>query len=269
MTGPSIESILETPIVQVIGVAYTFRPSLMVRRHLTRNLAAYHSAQNDTFSYFYKGDSSSIVSDGEDLTLRKDPITGALVQHWPEPELAVLLGNNHEFIAYTLANDLTAIGVETRGRTKLQDNTFFGKVWAGSGSLGPRFVAASMIRNPEQLVIGLSIKRGGKTILNQQYNTARRSLSFNSIPSAIVVCYRKFEDRVPQSKQICLSPSGELPAGTVIMLGTGLIVRREYYCRPGDVLTVYSPDIGELTNLVTSEGSEAPQYRAHHVRETE
>lgn len=253
MSRTDLENVLETPVVQVIGVAYTYRPSLMVRRHLTRNVAAYHSAKNHNFSYFYKGNRSSILSDGDSLTLRSDPITGELVQHWPEPELAVLLGDNHEFIAYTLANDLTAIGIESRGRTESQDNTYFGKVWTGSGSLGPRFVPASSIRNPEQLTIGLSIKRGGKTIFDQQYCTARRSFSFNSIPSAIVFCYRQFQDHIPPSKQICLSPSGELPAGTVIMLGTGLIVRREYYCRPGDVLTVYSSDIGELRNTVTAE----------------
>ena len=253
MTSTNIESDLETAVVQVIGVAYTFRPSLMMRRHLTKNLAAYHSAQNAKFSYFYKGDRASILSDGEDLALRTDPVTGAVAQHWPEPELAVLLGEHHEFVAYTLANDLTAIGIEARGRTELHDNTYFGKVWAGSGSLGPHFVPASRIKNPEQLVIGLSIKRDGKTIFDQEYCTARRSLSFASIPSEILRRYREFDGRLPLSKRINVSASGELPAGTVIMLGTGLIVRSEYYCEPGDVLTVYCPEIGELTNRVTTE----------------
>lgn len=237
-------------IVQVIGVAYTYRPSLMVRRHLTKDVDAYHSAKHAKFSYFYKGDALSLSGHGGQLQLRTDPATGGLAQHWPEPELAMLIGHNHEVVAYALANDLTAIGIEARGRTEQQDSTYLGKVWAGSGSLGPRFVPASEIKDPEQLTIGMAIVRDGRTIYNQQYSTARRSQPFTTIPDAVVSCYHQFKDGLPLSKRISLSPSGQLPAGTVIMLGTGLIVRPEYYCQPGDVLTVYCPDIGELTNTV-------------------
>jgi 2-keto-4-pentenoate hydratase/2-oxohepta-3-ene-1,7-dioic acid hydratase in catechol pathway len=162
----------------------------------------------------------------------------------------VLLGHNHEIIAYTLANDLTAIGIEKRGRTEQQDSTYLGKVWKGSGSLGPRFLPGTEIKDPENLTIGLRVMREGRNIYDQQYSTSRRENVFTSIPTAIVDYYRQFTDRVPLSKQIRLSSSGHLPAGTVIMMGTGLIVRKEYYCQPGDILTVYCRDIGELTNAV-------------------
>jgi 2-dehydro-3-deoxy-D-arabinonate dehydratase len=238
-------------VTQVIGVAYTYRPSLMMRRHLTRDLAAHHSAKQKQFSYFFKGDKFSVKGSDEPLVLRTDPSTGNLAQHWPEPELAVLLGSDHEIMAYTLANDLTAIAIEIRGRTKLEDNTYVGKVWPGSGSLGPRFVPASMIEHPDRLTIGLSITRQGRVIFDQSYNTARRNCSFASIPAAIVDYYRQFKDSIPLSKQITVCSSGFLPTGTVIMLGTGLIVQKQYYCEPGDTLTVYCPDIGQLTNTVT------------------
>jgi len=250
MISQDISNNYGVAIVQVIGVAYTYSPSLMVRRHLTKNVVAHHSAKNASFSYFYKGDRFSILGHGEQLRLRTDPTTGDLAQHWPEPELAMLIGYDDEIIAYTLANDLTAIGIEARGRTEQEDSTYLGKVWAGSGSLGPRFVIASEIGDTDQLMIGLTVVRQGRTIYNQQYSTARRRQPFSAIPTAILNYYRQFKGRLPPSKQICLNSSGRLPAGTVIMLGTGLIVRQEYYCQPGDLLTIYCPNIGELTNVV-------------------
>jgi 2-keto-4-pentenoate hydratase/2-oxohepta-3-ene-1,7-dioic acid hydratase in catechol pathway len=250
MISEEVANTFGMAIVQVLGVAYTYRPSLMVRRHLTKNLVAHHSSRNGNFSYFYKGDKSSVFGTEEPLTLRTDPATGNLAQHWPEPELAVLLGHDHEIIAYTLANDLTAIGIETRGRSEQQDSTYLGKVWKGSGSLGPQFLPTAAIEDPEELTIGLRVMREGKTIYDRQYSTSRREKVFTSIPSAIVDYYRQFDDPVPLSKQICLCPSGRLPAGTVVMLGSGLIVRQEYYCQPGDILTVYCSEIGELTNAV-------------------
>src|SRR5690242_17658638 len=99
---------------QVIGVAYTYRPSLAVRHHLTQDITAHHSSKYTDFSYFYKGDNRSIVGHQQELYLRTDPVSGELAQHWPEPELAALLGERHEIQAYTLANDLTAITVEAR-----------------------------------------------------------------------------------------------------------------------------------------------------------
>ena len=48
------------PIVQVIGVAYTFKPSLAVRHHLTKSSSGDHSSKDRDFSYFYKGDQKSI-----------------------------------------------------------------------------------------------------------------------------------------------------------------------------------------------------------------
>jgi 2-dehydro-3-deoxy-D-arabinonate dehydratase len=252
MMGRDLITTYGIDVAQVIGVAYTYSPSLMMRRYLTRNLSAYHSAKQKQFSYFFKGDRFSVLGSDEPLMLRTDPVNGDLAQHWPEPELAVLLGDNHEIIAYTLANDLTAIGIETRGRTEFEDNTYIGKVWPGSGSVGPRFVPASMIGHPDQLTIGLSITRRGRLIFDQHYGTDRRSCSFDSIPAAIVNCYRQFKEYVPLSKQIYVSSSGFLPAGTVIMLGTGLIVKKQYYCEPGDILTVYCPHIGQLSNTVIS-----------------
>jgi fumarylacetoacetate (FAA) hydrolase family protein len=237
-------------IIQVLGVAYTYLPSLVVRRHLTEATTAYHSSKHSRFSYFYKGTPPSVVGDQQELHLRIDPATGVLAKHWPEPELAILLGSHHEIIAYTLANDLTAINIEARGRSEDVDNTYVGKVWNGSGSLGPQFISASAISNASNLMIGLKIIRRGHTIYDQRYSTSRCLRPFSAIPDEIVACYKQFNNHLPLSKQIMIDEEGFLPSGTVIMLGTGLIVQRKYFCEPGDRLIVYCSCIGELVNSV-------------------
>jgi 2-dehydro-3-deoxy-D-arabinonate dehydratase len=240
----------QDPIVQVIGVAYTYRPSLAVRRHLTQNLRVSHSSKDGTFSYFYKGDRQSIVGHRRKLCLRSDPISGELAAHWPEPELAILLGPRHQIAAYTLANDLTAISVEAQGRTTALDGTYAGKVWDKSGSLGPRFVDASSIPDPDDLVVGLRIKRDRETIYDQTYHTSRRTRPFAELPELIVSTCLNYGSQPPPSKRLTIGADNFLPSGTVIMLGSGLIVRKECFCRPGDVLTVYCPAIGELENQI-------------------
>jgi fumarylacetoacetate (FAA) hydrolase family protein len=237
-------------IVQVIGVAYTYRPSLAVRRHLVKNTQGDHSAKKGSFSYFYKGDNASIVGSGQKLTLRRDPVTGKLARHWPEPELAILLGKHHEILAYTLANDLTAISIEARGRTADMDGTYEGKAWDKSGSLGPRFIEVGDLQNVDDLPIGLRIERRTETIYDRTYRTSRRIRRFPTIPDAVVDAFKSYGDRTPPSKRIDLDGDGFLLPGTVIMLGTGLILSEKYACMPGDRLTVYCPAIGELKNEI-------------------
>lgn len=239
-------------IVQVIGAAYTYRPSLAMRRRLAEATGAHHSSTHSDFSYFYKGDRNSLARHSQLLYLRRDPISGEIAGHWPEPELAILLGERHRIIAYTLANDLTAITIEARGRTENLDGTHVGKVWHRSGSLGPVFVRATAIEDVSKLVIGLKIIRRGNIIYDQRYEASRCIRPFSEIPDAVVAYSKKFGDSLPPSKKIMISPEGFLPQGTVVMLGTGLIMRRECFCEPEDSLTVYCSHIGELTNTIAS-----------------
>ena len=251
MVEARIDEVQFGAITQIIGVAYTYRISLAVRRKLTRKVSAHHSSQLGSFSYFYKGDANSVARTGEDVHLRRDIVTGRAAKHWPEPELAAFLGERHKIIAYTLANDLTAITFETLGRTQDFDGTYWGKVWFRSGSLGPRFVAASRIGDTSNLLIGLRVVRRGVIVYDQTYNTSRRLRAFDEIPDAIVSYRRDLGMNLPRSKQILVGSEGFLPRGTVIMLGTGIIVQERYFCEQGDVTTVYSPAIGELTNTVS------------------
>jgi 2-dehydro-3-deoxy-D-arabinonate dehydratase len=237
-------------IGQVVGAAYTYQPSLAMRRRLTATIDRSHSSQTQDFSFFVKGGPSDVVGSGQSLALRRDNVTGELVPHWPEPELAILLGERHEVLAYTLANDLTAFAIETRGRDRDFDGTYVGKCWPGSCALGPELVAPDRVGDDGALEIGMTIERGGRTIYRYVYSTARRKRPFCEIPGLIVEYRRRFGDEPPPSKRIRVEPDGHLPAGTVVMLGTGVIVPGRAYSQHGDVVTVFAAGLGELRNPI-------------------
>ena len=198
---------------------------------------------NENFSYFYKGDSITVIGTREDLKLR-DRINS----HWPEAELAIILGRGHEIIGYMLSNDFTAIGIETQGRTKDFDGTYFGKVWKGSCSLGPRIVSPNEL-DTDNLDIGLRIERIGQTIYDNKYNTKQRKREFRELADMVVQYYRGFGNNPPPSKRI-LTEAGFLLEGTVILAGTGLIVPQRCHSQIGDSITIYSKPFGELQNRV-------------------
>jgi len=237
-------------VPQVVGAAYTYQPSLAMRKHLTKEIDRHHSSQHDTFTFFYKGTGSSLVGEGGKLRLRTDPRNGEPVPHWPEAELVMVLGERHEILGYSLANDFTAYQIEVTGRDGVWDGTFFGKCWQGSGSLGPRFLPAAEMPDLEDLAIGLKIERDGKVIYDQTYSTKRRRREFHEIPDLAITYFNSFKGEPPPSKNIRVGDDGFLLPGTALMLGTGLIVKKNAYSQAGDIVTVYCEPLGRLSNEV-------------------
>ncbi len=242
--------LMGSEIRQVIGGAYTYQPSLAMRKRLTQDIAKHHSSQYDNFTFFYKAAPENVAASGGKLVLRQHPDTGEAVPHWPEAELALLLGERHEVLAITLANDFTAYAIEVQGRDEKFDGTFFGKVWPASCALGPHFVGIEQIDDLGQLTIGMKITRQGNTIYENTYSTCRRRREFHEIPDLAVAYRRSFGEHPPPSKNIPLD-GDYLPAGTVLMLGTGIIVPKRAYSEPGDVVTIHCDAIGELVNEIT------------------
>jgi len=236
-------------LVQCIGVAYTFHSSVHARAQLASAHAG-HGASNIPFSYFYKGNLDNLSGHGGDLYLRSDPATGEMAVHSPEPELAMYLGEQHSVVGYCLANDLTASSLEGRSGCGMVDSTYVAKVWMGCGSFGPGIVSAADIRNVDAVTIGLRILRRGVAVFDSAYSVSDRNRELGSIPNAIVEKYNSYGGDLPVAKRVIVDQDGFLPEGTLIMLGTGLDVSGEYHCRVGDVLTVYSEALGELSNVV-------------------
>lgn len=230
-------------IIQVIGCAYTYNISRAVRNNLSKSRKDHSSHKGkDAFSYFRKVDNvDDIVNENQSLKLRKHPFTGEEVNHWYEPELAILLGKNHKIIAYTLANDLTASGIEFEKSKQDYDPTYFGKVWKASCAVYSDFFDIN-----EDIDIGLRIQRRD-SVFDRTYNTSQRKRDFSDLAGMIIDYHNKF-DKLPESKKI-LVKNGYLPCGTLILTGTGIITQPKWHAQEGDIVTVYSK-FGELRNTV-------------------
>jgi 2-keto-4-pentenoate hydratase/2-oxohepta-3-ene-1,7-dioic acid hydratase in catechol pathway len=233
----------------VVGVAYTYDTSRTARRELTRDQPE-HSSWTDSFSFFVKCRLDETSPHRGELRLNPRLGTNGKPLHWPEAELAALLGPDHEILAYTLANDFTAFTLETEAGMGASDNTYLGKCWPGSCGLGPAFVPATELGPVDDLPVTLRIERGERTIYADTYRTSSRTREFSEVADLIVRRRERFGDAPPRSKRVQLDGSGRLPAGTVILLGTGLIVPPEAYCRAGDRITISCPELGELSHVI-------------------
>jgi fumarylacetoacetate (FAA) hydrolase family protein len=228
---------------QVIGCAYTYRVSLVVRDKLAVDRVEHSSHSENAFSYFRKVDSvDDVVEDGGNLVLRKHPLMGEEVDHWCEPELGIVLGEKHEIVGYVLGNDFTAASVEFEAESDDYDPTYYAKCWKGSCSLSPKFDFE------EDEYIGLKIERGGEVIYDFCYNTRNRLREFSELPGMVVEKYKSYS-KLKESKKI-LVDKGFLVPGTVILVGSGLILPRRFYSHKGDEVIVYCGELDLLRNKI-------------------
>lgn len=219
-------------ITQIIGCAHTFTPSYRFRG---KRAQGEHSSQGGYqgtgFSYFRK----QRAQDGQ-LHL-KDYTT----RHFPEPELAVILGEEHHILGYTLANDFTRRDVELQGRWKTEegwkDSTHEGKYWPGSVSVGQQFFVDSDFHDK---TVGLRIERNGEVIYDRSYNTnrVRNNWTPEQMVDMVAEYYQQFKSDCPPSKELQMN-GGFLEPGTVVLLGSGLTLKDRLYSQPGDIVTVY------------------------------
>ena len=173
---------------------------------------------------FFKGTARVCVGPGQPIGIRSDSRSTS-----PEPELAVVLGSGGKILGYTIANDVSASDIE-------RENPLFipqSKIFTGCCALGPVIVTADQLPDLYNLSISCTVKRGGKTIFSGATSTARLA--------------RKIEDIV-----VFLLRSNPVPAGSVLMTGTGIIVSGEAALVPGDIVSIKIPEIGELWNVAKS-----------------
>ena len=102
-------------------------------------------------------------------------------------------------------------------------------MYTGACSLGPVIVTSDELTDPYNLAMECTIEREGKVVFTGKASTAS--------------LYRKIENLIEY-----LLRSNPVPAGSVLLTGTGIIVTDECAVHPGDVVTIRVPEIGELVN---------------------
>lgn len=169
---------------------------------------------------FFKGTARVCAGPGEPIGIRCDSKFTA-----PEPELAVVVNSKGKIVAYTLANDVSAWDIERENALYLPQS----KIFTGCCSLGPFLVTPDEIPDPYSLQMTCTITRGGKSIFAGTVSTAK--------------LYRRFEYLVGY-----LMKANPVPAATVLLTGTGIIVTEAAALQPGDEVIIEVPEIGRLAN---------------------
>ena len=223
----SHHAVAATPLIPIhpaevwaCGCTYETSASFRDAEHGTREGMYAHVYRSERPEIFFKGTARVCVGPGEAIGIRADSKFTA-----PEPELAAILGSRGAILGFTLANDVSAWDIERENALYLPQS----KVYSACCALGPVVVTADELADPYNLEMTCTITRGGKTTFTGQVSTAR--------------LHRKLEILVGY-----LLRANPVPAASVLLTGTGIIVTEEAALAPGDTVSIRIPEIGELSN---------------------
>jgi 2-dehydro-3-deoxy-D-arabinonate dehydratase len=176
--------------------------------------------RNDRPEIFFKGPARVCVGPDEPIGIRPDSEFTA-----PEPELAVLLGSRGRVLGYTLANDVSAWDIERQNPLYLTQS----KIYRGACAFGPVLVTADELSDLRALRMTCQIERGGRTLFSGAVGLDKLNRNIGTLIEYLL-------------------RSNPVPAGTLLLTGTGIIVPQEAALAPGDMVTIAVREIGELRN---------------------
>src|SRR5579864_4177006 len=206
--------------VWACGCTYETSANFRDAEHGTREGMYAHVYRSPRPEIFFKGTARVCVGPGEAIGIRSDSKFTA-----PEPELAVILGSRGAILGFTLANDVSAWDIERENALYLPQS----KVYSACCALGPVIVTTDELSNPYDLNMTCRITRGGAALFEGSVSTSR--------------LHRKLETLVEY-----LLRANPVPAGSVLLTGTGIIVTEEAALAAVDVVAIHIPEIGELSN---------------------
>jgi 2-dehydro-3-deoxy-D-arabinonate dehydratase len=211
---------LDPPEVWAAGVTY----------ERSRQARVEESHVEDVYSLVYDADRPELflkdangqrtVGPGETIGIRSDA-------RWtvPEPELALVLGEGGRVLGATAANDVTARDIEAENPLYLPQ----AKIFAAACSLGPCILTPD--EWPDAFTISCRIERMEGLVWQGETSTARMKRSFEELVSWLV-------------------RENPVPAGTVLLTGTGLVPPDEVALAPGHRVEIAVTGIGTLVNAV-------------------
>ena len=206
--------------VWACGCTYEMSASFRDAEHGTREGMYAYVYREPRPEIFFKGTGRVCVGPGQGIGIRIDSKFTA-----PEPELALILGSQGKILGYTLANDVSAWDIERENALYLPQS----KVYTACCALGPVIVTPDELTNPYKLQMTCTIMRGAVQRFEGSTSTARLHRNFETLTEYLL-------------------RANHVPAGSVLLTGTGIIVTEDAALGPGDTVSIRVPEIGELSN---------------------
>ncbi|MDQ2968039.1 MAG: fumarylacetoacetate hydrolase family protein [Actinomycetota bacterium] len=144
----------------------------------------------------------------------------------PEPELALIIDAKGELLGATIGNDITARDVEGANPLYLPQ----AKLFAGACSLGPAILIPNDWSQPFEIELRL-LGPEDEIVYEARTSTARMRRSFEELAAWLV-------------------RDNPVPAGSVLLTGTGLVPPDGVALAPGQRIEIRIPGIGKLVNPV-------------------
>jgi 2-dehydro-3-deoxy-D-arabinonate dehydratase len=173
---------------------------------------------------FFKGNARSVVGPGGSIACRV-----RAERTIPEAELALLLAPSGSILAFTLANDVTAVDLEQRNSLYQPQ----AKVFDGGVALGPWWTLADTAGTAATAPFTCVVRRSGQTVIKQRIDPGR--------------LVRRLDDLAGW-----LFEAASFPQGAVLMTGGGAAVPPGFALASGDEVIISHPVLGELRNAVLS-----------------
>jgi 2-dehydro-3-deoxy-D-arabinonate dehydratase len=160
----------------------------------------------------------------------------------PEPELALVLDEGGDLLGATIGNDVTARDVEGANPLYLPQ----AKLFAAACALGPAILVPDDWSEPFE--IELRVLVDGAVLYEATTSTARMRRSFEELAEWVV-------------------RDNPVPAGSVLLTGTGLVPPDDVALAPGQTVEIRIPGIGKLVNPVGAATDLLPSERSKtHAR---
>jgi 2-dehydro-3-deoxy-D-arabinonate dehydratase len=144
----------------------------------------------------------------------------------PEPEIGLVLDADGAILAHTIGNDVSSREIEGANPLYLSQ----AKVFAGSCAIGPALVAPAAGQNGYELEIRIT-GQDGEILYEDATSTALMVRTFDELASWLV-------------------RDNPVPAGTVLLTGTGLVPPDSFTLEPGHTVSIHAHTIGTLVNSV-------------------
>ncbi len=214
---------VEPPEVWCAGVTY-------VR---SRDARIEESAAKDVYALVYGADRPELflkdagcrrtVGPGQPIGVRDD-------SSWdvPEPEIALVLGENRAPTGLTIGNDVSSREIEGANPLYLPQ----AKVFAGACALGPAVLVPDDWEAPLEIRMRI-LDAAGSEVFAGETSTASMRRSFVELVDWLL-------------------RNNPVPPGSVLLTGTGLVPPDDFTLAPGHTVEIHVPPIGTLTNPVVS-----------------
>jgi 2-dehydro-3-deoxy-D-arabinonate dehydratase len=212
---------VEPPEVWCAGVTY----------ERSRDARVEESAVKDVYTLVYDAPRPELflkdaagrrtVGPGKPVGIRDDSTWNV-----PEPEIAVVLGEHGKIAGLTIGNDVSSRDIEGANPLYLPQ----AKIYAGACAIGPAVYV------PEHLDASLRIRMRvtdeyGQIVFEGETFTANMRRSYSELVQWLLL-------------------DNPVPAGSVLLTGTGLVPPDSFSLRPGHFVEIHVPEIGTLANPV-------------------